>query len=141
VLGTLLGFSIDGKPLIDFAGNPSVGVVAAESCADIDDRDCGAQVAVAFEGGDRLRPIVLGVLRSRKSQGKGRALNPGENEPAVVELDGKTVTLAAADTLTLRCGTASITLSRDGTLIIRGAYLQSRSEGVNRIQGGSVQIN
>ncbi|MEW5071937.1 hypothetical protein AB1P14_09365, partial [Pseudomonas aeruginosa] len=38
-------------------------------------------------------------------------------------------------------GKASITLTRAGKVIIRGAYLSSRSTGVNRIKGGSVQIN
>ena len=41
----------------------------------------------------------------------------------------------------LRCGKASITLTRAGKVLIRGAYLLSRSSGVNRIKGGSVQIN
>ena len=30
---------------------------------------------------------------------------------------------------------------RAGKVLIRGAYLLSRSSGVNRIKGGSVQIN
>ena len=33
------------------------------------------------------------------------------------------------------------TLTRAGKILIRGAYLLARSSGVNRIQGGSVQIN
>ena len=41
----------------------------------------------------------------------------------------------------LRCGKASITLTREGKVLIKGAYLSSRSSGVNRIKGGSVQIN
>ena len=38
-------------------------------------------------------------------------------------------------------GKASITLTREGKVLIRGTYLSSRSSGVNRIKGGSVQIN
>jgi hypothetical protein len=47
----------------------------------------------------------------------------------------------AAEELVLRCGDASITLTRAGKIILRGTYLLSRSSGVNRIKGGSVQIN
>ncbi|MEP7119602.1 MAG: hypothetical protein ABJE95_01785, partial [Byssovorax sp.] len=36
---------------------------------------------------------------------------------------------------------SSITLTRAGKILIRGAYVLTRSSGVNRIQGGSVQIN
>ena len=32
-------------------------------------------------------------------------------------------------------------LTRAGKVLIQGAYLLSRSTGVNRIKGGSVQIN
>lgn len=41
----------------------------------------------------------------------------------------------------LRCGKASITLTRSGKIILRGTYISSRSSGVIRIKGGSVQIN
>jgi hypothetical protein len=40
-----------------------------------------------------------------------------------------------------RFGQASITLTRAGKVLIRGAYLLSRSSGVNLITGGSVEIN
>jgi len=45
------------------------------------------------------------------------------------------------DQLVLRCGRASITLTAAGKVLIEGAYVSSRSTGVNRIKGGSVQIN
>ncbi len=55
--------------------------------------------------------------------------------------DGERVTVTAEREIEFRCGKASITLTRAGKVIIRGAYLLSRSSGVNRIKGGSVQIN
>ena len=36
---------------------------------------------------------------------------------------------------------ASITLTRAGKVLIQGSYVSSRSTGVNRIKGGSVQLN
>lgn len=47
----------------------------------------------------------------------------------------------AEEEIELRCGGASIVLTRAGKVLLRGAYLLSRSSGVNRIKGGSVQIN
>jgi hypothetical protein len=41
----------------------------------------------------------------------------------------------------LRCGQASVTLTKAGKVLIRGTYVSSRSSGVNRIKGGSVQLN
>jgi hypothetical protein len=49
--------------------------------------------------------------------------------------------VSAKEQLVLRCGKASITLTKAGKVLIRGEYVQSRSSGVNRIRGGSVQIN
>ena len=47
----------------------------------------------------------------------------------------------AREQLVLRCGKARITLTSAGKVLIEGAYISSRSTGVNRIKGGSVQLN
>lgn len=65
---------------------------------------------------------------------------PGEAGPGATA-DGERLVLKAEREIVLQCGKASITLTRAGKVIIRGAYVLSRSSGVNRIVGGSVQIN
>lgn len=49
--------------------------------------------------------------------------------------------ICAKKQLTIRCGEASITLTAAGKIILRGKYIVSRSSGLQRIKGGSVQIN
>ena len=61
--------------------------------------------------------------------------------PLVAVVDGRRVVLDAKDEIVLRCGKASITLRRNGRIVIRGTYVETRSQGTNRIKGGSVQIN
>ncbi len=95
--------------------------------------DTGAEVALVFENGNPSKPVVLGRLQSPERE--------APMEPVNVRLDGEQVTLSAKSEIVLRCGKASITLTRAGKIIIRGAYLLSRSSGANRIKGGSVQIN
>jgi hypothetical protein len=51
------------------------------------------------------------------------------------------IEIKASKQLTLRCGESSITLTAAGKIILRGKYIISRSSGVQRIKGGSVQIN
>jgi hypothetical protein len=56
-------------------------------------------------------------------------------------VDGERLEFTASREMVFRCGEASITLTRAGKVLIQGCYLLSRSSGVNRIKGGSVQIN
>ena len=68
------------------------------------------------------------------------------DEPAVMpcieaDVDGRRVRLTAQDEIVLQCGSASVTLRRNGRVVIRGAYVETHSEGTNRIKGGQVQIN
>ena len=49
--------------------------------------------------------------------------------------------VSAGEQVTLRCGKASLTLTAPGKVLLRGAYVSSRSSGVNRIVGRSVQID
>ena len=60
---------------------------------------------------------------------------------AVVTADGKRVVIEGEEEVSLRCGEASITLRRDGRVVVRGAYVETHASGTNRIKGGSVRIN
>lgn len=53
----------------------------------------------------------------------------------------RNIELIAEETLVLRCGEGSLSITPDGTVIIKGARILSRSKGVNKIKGASVQIN
>ena len=78
----------------------------------------------------------MGVLRSEG----GVAF---DERPGQVELlaDGERLVVTAKEQLVLRCGKASITLTKAGKVLIDGEYVSSRSSGVNRLRGGSVQLN
>jgi hypothetical protein len=58
-----------------------------------------------------------------------------------VDADGQRLVVSAKQQLVLRCGKASITLTKAGKIVISGEHVSSRSSNVNRIVGGSVQIN
>ena len=133
VIGTLLDLPQAGAPTVAYPGCPTQPGLAARSTALLGPADIGAQVALMFENGDPARPLVI-----------GRLLDPAAAvpaPPAQVQLDDQCLELRAEREIVLRCGKASITLTRAGKVIIQGAYLSSRSSGVNRIKGGSVQIN
>jgi hypothetical protein len=147
IVGTLAEVAADGQLLVDFEGNRSGRPLAARSTGSVDAAAAGSTVALLFENGDLARPIIVGLIHAAPPADEWEAA-PGRSaltaDPAwkvEASADGERVTLTAEREIELRCGKASITLTRAGKVLIRGAYLLSRSSGVNRIKGGSVQIN
>ena len=96
-----------------------------------------------FEGGDPHRPIVMGLIQhlARVQPTSSERIRSETQNLIDAEVDGERLVFTAKKEIVLRCGKASITLTRAGKVLIRGAYVLSRSSGVNRIKGGSVQIN
>lgn len=129
-VGKLTGFSDSGQPLVDVGGRRPQ---AARAAVDLRAKDAGSEVVLVFEREDARKPIILGVLRAPAAHPPERA--------SQATLDGETVLLTAEKEIVLRCGKASLTLTRAGKVLVRGEYVLSRSAGVNRIKGGSVQIN
>ena len=83
------------------------------------------------------RPIVMGVL-----QGASQATSLAKPSASVeVKADGDRYVFSAEREIILRCGDASITLTRAGKVIIKGKYILSRSSGYNKIKGAAVDIN
>jgi len=135
VIGVLAGLDAEGRPLVAFPGNPSADCSIAHTTIQFSARDIGHEVALLFENGDPARPLIIGRIQHPERE----ELLP--KQPLSAELDGDRLLLSANKEIVLKCGKASITLTRAGKIILRGAYLLSRSSGVNRIKGGSVQIN
>jgi hypothetical protein len=95
----------------------------------------GRDVVVVSDGDGA--PVVVDLVEATLAP-KPRRPASSRNEAVV---DGKHVRFDAHDSVVLRCGNASISLMRDGTVQIRGKYISSRASGTNRIWGGSVQMN
>ena len=137
VIGELIALADEGRtPLVTYPGQPGTAAQRARSVSDLHGPHIGQPVVLMFEAGDPARPIVMGVLRQREGW-------PADEAPSQVqvEADGERLIVSAAEQLVLRCGKASITLTKAGKVLIQGSYVSSRSTGVNRIKGGSVQLN
>jgi hypothetical protein len=98
----------------------------------------GSSVVVLFERNNARLPIIVGVVQNRASE--ERAAQPATGIVSVAVDDDRMV-LTAEREIVLRCGEASITLTRAGKVIIRGNYVMSRSSGYNKIKGAAVDIN
>jgi len=130
VVGRLISIAADGGALVDFPGNPFGRPVGARTTTPLEISAVGNEAVLLFENGDPSRPIVVGALRT------------AEKLPGVsAEIDGERVVVSAEREIVLRCGEASITLTKAGKVLIRGTYVLTRSSGANRIKGAAVEIN
>jgi hypothetical protein len=109
--------------------------MVARSTVPITQADVGREALVAFEAADARCPYIVGLLWEQAQN------PPTQSEPIEAKVDGEQVVIEGKKEIVLKCGRASITLTRAGKVLIRGAYVLSRSSGVNRIKGGSVQVN
>lgn len=143
--GKIVAIDQEGAVFIDFSGNRRGPIQARITAAAADSitrqaDDSDVKVLIAFEENDKRRPVIIDVIRDRIEPSPS-AMAMDRSNLDDVKIDGETVTFDAKKEIVLRCGKSSITLTRAGKVLIRGAYLLNRSSGVNRIKGGSVQIN
>jgi hypothetical protein len=142
-----VGWSDGEGPLVDHPSNPH-GPIAARTIVPLDAStaeaaiDRGQEVLLVFEAERSDRPIIVGLFRDpegRESRVDVKEAPADQTLEAVV--DGRSVVFDAKDEIVLRCGEASITLRRNGRIVVRGTHVETRSKGVNRIKGGVVRIN
>jgi hypothetical protein len=159
-VGRMVAGSVPGRLMVEFDGNAR-GPLAARTVMALDQRTLDEAIAVRrmavllFENGDPGLPIVVGLVAAEPGASLlGALLAPAaaaapapapspapSAAPVEAHVDGKRVVIEGQQEIVLRCGEASITLKRDGKLILRGAYVETHAKGVNRIKGGSVKIN
>jgi hypothetical protein len=136
LVGTLVAFREVYQPLVIYPGQSGTAAITARTTIDLLAEHIGDEVVLTFESGDPWKPIITG--RIRKPSAWPIAYQPAQVD---VDADGQRLIVSAKEQLVLRCGKASITLTKAGKVLIDGSYVLSRSTGVNRIKGGSVQLN
>lgn len=152
VLGYIIGFDEQSRPLVSFVYRGTKHQFAAYNTGVAGSTEKGRQVALSFVDGALHLPIILGSVYSPlcdiiegteqvidDEPQTSLATRPFLDQP--VKVDGKNVLIEGAEQVELKCGEASITLTKAGKILIRGKYLLNRASGVNRIVGGSVQVN
>lgn len=150
IVGWICGYDAERGLLVDFSQNQMPGPIPARrtvllDIASVEQAVRDQQKAVlVFEGGDPAQPIVTGLLQPQQlptAVAKVESKLPSMPTHVNVDGDSRRLSIDAADEIVLRCGESSITLRRNGRVVIRGAYVETRAAGVNRIKGGTVQIN
>ena len=128
-IATFAGFNADGQFLVVLSNE--LEPIQALSTIGFVENEVGAKIVVAYEKGNVRCPIIIGRVQER-------------TVPSALpnfKIDGDRVVLRAEREIELRCGDASIVLTRAGKVLIRGNYVLTRSRGANKIKGAYVDIN
>jgi len=156
ILGELKSLDTNGNALVDYECNPDPLPQTAVSTLAVTRQHLGRQVALLFASGDLRRPVIMGFIHNpleelleqfvQPSMSEAKSLDQRSMEAVaaadqIVRVDGRQIVIEGQDEVVLKCGEASITLSKNGKIALRGKYLLSRASDVNRILGGSVQVN
>lgn len=128
------GFDAEGRFLVTLG--EGMAPVQALSTVGLAPGDAGAAIVVAFEQGEARHPVIVGRVQPPHADAP-QAREAG----AYANVDGERVVLQARERIELRCGDASIVLTRAGKVLINGNYVLSRSRGANRVKGAYVGIN
>lgn len=71
-----------------------------------------------------------------------QSLQPSEQNGTLTPPDHSDELVLTSDKkITLSCGKSSITLYPNGKIVLKGDYILSDAEGVNRLAGGRIDIN
>ncbi|MCP4748880.1 MAG: hypothetical protein GY874_22525 [Desulfobacteraceae bacterium] len=149
-IGRITAVNSKGIVFVDYPGNQK-GPLAARLGVSVMERlqrmpesseSSPLPVILAFEDGMPEKPIIIDIIVEQVEPLESSTEMIFDLKPDdTVSVDGKAISFNAEEQIVLKCGKASITLTKAGKVIIRGSYLFNRSSGLNRIKGGSVQIN
>src|SRR3954449_2602290 len=131
-VGTLVDWTAEG-PRVDYPGNPH-GPLLARSVVARPASPHGPLLARSFVVRPASPPAGQPVLLVFEDERSHRPVLVGlapSTAPLEAVVDGQRVVLEGREEIVLRCGKASITLRRNGRVVVRGTYVESRSEGVN----------
>ena len=95
-------------------------------------------VLLLLPGGPGMA-VLIGVVQPPLSGAVPTGTSRSDDVEARV--DGRRIEFAATEQVVLRCGKASITLTRSGKVLVKGEYVLTHAKGTHRIRGGTVQIN
>lgn len=101
----------------------------------------GLPVILIFEDGDVAKPIVLGVIRETINASLLQEVVAATERPSEGHVDRKKIVFDAKEEIVLRCGKGSITLRKDGKIVLKGTEIFSRASRTNKMKGASVAIN
>ncbi|MEW8252417.1 MAG: DUF6484 domain-containing protein [Candidatus Thiodiazotropha sp.] len=123
-VGCLDGFDKEGYPIVVFTHKGREYRKSARSTLKLTQAQVGLECLIQLCG-DTDTPVISGLIQP--------PLTDANNETTAI--------IRSDDQIRLQCGDAYIELTIDGSVRIRGDYVESVAYGANRLKGSSVKIN
>jgi hypothetical protein len=124
LIGRLEGFDELGHPIVVFAYHGTTRTRTARSTVELKRKDAGRECLIHLCG-DPDNPVIGGLIQP----------------PLQEQTQSNTAIIHTDEGIRLQCGDAYIELTTEGTVRIRGDYVESVAYGANRLKGASVKIN
>jgi hypothetical protein len=143
VVGQIVELTAGGRALVDY---PGIDAGPCEAASILSGEPCGDRATIVgrpvllWIDATTGTPVILGLIHDQLAP-KPVKRSTSKTKPMDVRVDGERVVLEAKQQIELRCGESSITLRKDGKILIKGTDLVSRASRGNRIKGASVEIN
>lgn len=144
IIGKVVSINETGQACVVFTGSDKP--INALSTICLTEHHIDRKVALLFTNGNIESPVIMGVIHNPlddlidRFNNKEKLLNIKKEHDDVL-IEGKKITFESENEIILKCGESSIILMKSGKILIKGKYILNRSTGVNRILGGSVQVN
>lgn len=133
LVGLLHDFDAAGQPRIVIPGRIEQPCVARSICL-LSAGQEGRQCALLFENGDLSQPLIMGLLHEP-------VITVHTVGAVTAVQEAESFSVEAERAIELRCGKASLRLSSDGRIELRGTTVISHATGLNRIRGASIKLN
>jgi hypothetical protein len=143
ICGRIVRLDAKRRPYVEFATGAGIVMARTLRSAGLTPGSLREDVPVllVFEDGDPTQPIIVGLIDSSIPEEETKAFSTPEPACPHAVIDRKHVILRGQEEVTLICGNASITLRKNGRIVLRGVDVISRASSSNKIRGASVSIN
>jgi Domain of unknown function (DUF6484) len=125
---------------VDFPANTSGRPVVARTTAPLDKSDAGREVAMLFEFGDPMRPLIIGLIQQTFK------LPPAEAIKAIPKTDShhvraERIVLDAEGEIVLKTKRAKLVLRENGDIEVHGMRIVSRARTVQKLLAPMLKLN
>lgn len=152
LIGTLVGVDGENRPLVDFESNSSNKPIPALSLINFPSSTKAwfhfPIPALINLVGNNNQPIIVGLIHEQLFSHPGQEIQTDNTniempieEYTQHKLNADFINIEGNDEIQFNCGKSSLSLKKNGQIIIKGEDITNRARSNNKIRGGSVKIN